>query len=125
MSVCGVSVILPLIVSAAPKASDGNTVSMLVSPSPAVRCCGSSATLTLSRPTTTVKSPRVSMSRPPRSIVRLADHRASTSDEPGAHDSTVNDEEPPVNSLPLTGSSAFVTLTQPSVSFSLPASEPT
>jgi hypothetical protein len=74
---------------------------------------------------TTVKSPRVSMSRPPRWTVSRADHRASSSDEPGAQDGTVNDEEPPLNSPVAMGSSTLVTDTQSSVSFLLPASVPT
>src|SRR3954465_4785500 len=45
---------------------------------------------------TTSKSPRVSMSRPPRSTVSRADHRARASEDPGAHDGTVNEEVAPV-----------------------------
>ena len=100
-------------------------MSISVSPSPPVRACGSSVTWMSSVPMTTVKSPRLSTSRPPRAMVRRAVHLASTSDEPGAHDGTVNDEEPPLNSPPATGSSTLVTPTQSSVSFSLPASVPT
>jgi hypothetical protein len=58
-------------------------------------------------------------------MVSRADHRASTSDEPGAEDGTVNDEDPPMNWPAETGSSTFVTPTPSSVSFSLPASVPT
>jgi hypothetical protein len=100
-------------------------ISMSVSPSPPVRAGGSSSNSRLSLPMTTVKSPLASTSRPPRSIVSRADHIASTSDEPGAHDGTVNDEEPPLNSPPATGSSTLVTPTQSSVFSSLPASVPT
>jgi len=125
MSACGVSVTLPLTVSPARKTGDGTTISMSVVPSPVVRCSGASVTSRSSVPITTAKTPSVSMSRPPRSIVSRADHRASASEDPGAQDGTVNDEDPPVNSLVPIGSSIFVTPTQSSVAFSLPASVPT
>jgi hypothetical protein len=67
-----------------------------------------------------VKSPRVSTSRPPRSTVKRHDHLARTGDDPGAHEGTVNAEDPPLNSPVAMGSSTFVTPTQSSASFSLP-----
>ena len=91
-----------------------STVGLAVSVNPLLRFVGDHAASAV--PMTTLKSPRVSMSRPPRSIVSRADHRASSDDDPGAQLGTVNVDEPSANSPVATGNSTFVTETQSSVS---------
>ncbi|WP_457144256.1 hypothetical protein [Mycobacterium sp. URHB0021] len=99
----GRNVTFPEIVSPARYTGDGIMMSMTVAPSPQTRCIGSSTASTSAVAMTTANPPSVSTSRPPRSATSRQAHLASTGEDLGAHDGTVNDAEVPVNSLAALG----------------------